>query len=478
MTARTMAPVEEQIAVLMSGVDYGDEGLKRQMGRELRALLEQDRPLRVYLGIDPTATSLTLGHTVPLRKLRQFQQFGHHGIFLIGDYTALIGDPSDKNKLRPQLTREEIRANELTYFEQAAKILDASATELRHNSEWLGKLDFPQIISLMSKFTVQEMLRRDNFRQRFGRTSVDVLVSQKKVVWTTPAIGNVKDEGAGRYRAAALDLSIVGSGFDQWTSEPKLSVSEPIFLHEFLYALMQGYDAYALECDVQVGGTEQLFNLMAGRKIQEDAGQKPHVPVTMPILVGLDGKARMSKSAGNHIGVADAPDEQYGKAMSLPDAAMMDFFVLATNVPRSELPEIAKQIESDPMGAKKRLARTIVSEFHGDDAAQAAEANFQKTVQPEQLGVADFETASADRVRLPWVTGETYADMVKRADPSRSSREVARLFAQGAVQRVVSIRSPEAALLVLGPVDANAQVAGGEIIRIGKRLRVLVAQPD
>ena len=423
MTARTMAPVEEQIAVLMSGVDYGDEGLKRQMGRELRALLEQDRPLRVYLGIDPTATSLTLGHTVPLRKLRQFQQFGHHGIFLIGDYTALIGDPSDKNKLRPQLTREEIRANELTYFEQASKILDASATELRHNSEWLGKLDFPQIISLMSKFTVAEMLRRDNFRLRF-------------------------DAG------------------------------DAVYLHEFLYALMQGYDAYALECDVQVGGTEQLFNLMAGRKIQEDAGQKPHVPVTMPILVGLDGKARMSKSAGNHIGVADAPDEQYGKAMSLPDAAMMDFFVLATNVPQSELPEIAKQIESDPMGAKKRLARTIVSEFHGDDAAQAAEANFQKTVQPEQLGVADFETASADRVRLPWVTGETYAEMVKRADPSRSSREVARLFAQGAVQRVVSIRSPEAALLVLGPVDANAQVAGGEIIRIGKRLRVLVARAD
>ena len=260
MTQRQMPPVEEQLAVLMSGVEYGDALLKRQMERELRTLLELDRPLRVYLGIDPTATSLTLGHTVPLRKLQQFQACGHHAIFLIGDYTALIGDPSDKNKLRPMLTTEDIKQNEATYFEQAARLLDASKTELRHNSEWLGALSFPDIISLMSKFTVAEMLRRDNFRKRF-------------------------DDG------------------------------DAVFLHEFLYALMQGYDAYALECDVQVGGTEQLFNLMAGRKIQEDAGQRPHVPVTMPILVGLDGKERMSKSKGNHIGVNDSASEQYSKAM-------------------------------------------------------------------------------------------------------------------------------------------------------------------
>ena len=184
-TARKMTPVDEQMQVLMSGVDYGDDGLKRQMERELRARLAEDRPLRVYLGIDPTATSLTLGHTVPLRKLRQFQEFGHDCVFLIGDYTALIGDPSDKNKLRPQLTAEAIAANEATYFEQAARVLDATKTELRHNSEWLGKLTFPEIISLMSKFTVAEMLRRDNFRKRF-------------------------DDG------------------------------DAVFLHEFLYALMQG----------------------------------------------------------------------------------------------------------------------------------------------------------------------------------------------------------------------------------------------
>jgi tyrosyl-tRNA synthetase len=389
-----MAPVDEQLAVLMSGVDYGDAELKRQMERELRGLLEQDRPLRVYLGIDPTATSLTLGHTVPLRKLRQFQAFGHHAIFLIGDYTALIGDPSDKNKLRPQLTSEAIKANEETYFEQAARILDPATTELRHNSEWLGKLSFPEIISLMSKFTVAEMLRRDNFRHRF-------------------------DAG------------------------------DAVYLHEFLYALMQGYDAFALECDVQVGGTEQLFNLMAGRKIQEDAGQKPHVPVTMPILVGLDGKARMSKSAGNHIGVSDSPDEQYGKAMSLPDEVLMDFFVLATNVPRAELAAIALDIEREPMATKKLLGRTIVSEFWGDDAAREAEERFERTVQRKEAPAEIPEFAVED--------GQSLIDVVVAAGAAPSKREARRLFDQRAV-------SADGEL-----AEQQTEAKRGMVLQVGKR---------
>jgi tyrosyl-tRNA synthetase len=392
--ARTMAPVDEQMAVLTSGVEYGDDGLRRQMERELRALVEQDRPLRVYLGVDPTATSLTLGHTVPLRKLRQFQQFGHHAIFLIGDYTALIGDPSDKNKLRPMLTQEDIQRNEQTYFEQAARILDPSKTELRHNSEWLGKLSFPDIIALMSKFTVAEMLRRDNFRKRF-------------------------DDG------------------------------DAVFLHEFLYALMQGYDAWALECDVQVGGTEQLFNLMAGRKIQEDAGQRPHVPVTMPILVGLDGKERMSKSKGNYIGVNDPPGEQYGKAMSIPDEAIMDFFVLATNVPRTGLPAIAKQCETDPMGAKKLLARQIVTEFWGAEAAQVAEEQFARTVQRKEA-----PDAIPERAVTP---GAPLIDVVVEAGLAPSKREARRLFEQGAV-------SVDGAV-----VDADVAARPGTTMQVGKR---------
>ena len=346
------------------------------------------------LGIDPTATALTLGHTVPLRKLRQFQQFGHHAIFLIGDYTALIGDPSDKNKLRPQLTQEAIRANEQTYFEQAAKVLDAEQTELRHNSEWLGKLTFPEIISLMSKFTVAEMLRRDNFRLRF-------------------------DAG------------------------------DAVYIHEFLYALMQGYDAYALECDVQVGGTEQLFNLMAGRKIQEDAGQRPHVPVTMPILVGLDGKARMSKSAGNHIGVNDSAYEQYAKAMSLPDDVIMQFFVLATNVERAELSAIEKRAAAEPMATKKLLARTIVGEFWGEAAADEAEERFERTVQRKETpdDMPEFNVAE----------GQLLLDALVAAGAAPSKREARRLFEQGAVS-------------VDGEVaEATAMARTGTVVQVGKR---------
>jgi len=391
---RSMAPVEEQLAVLMSGVDYGDEGLRREMERELRALLQEDRPLRVYLGIDPTATALTLGHTVPLRKLRQFQQFGHHAIFLIGDTTALIGDPSDKNKLRPMLTQEDIATNEATYFAQAAKILDASKTELRHNSEWLARLTFPEIIALLSKFTAAEMLRRDNFRKRW-------------------------DDG------------------------------DAIYLHEFLYSLMQGYDAYALECDVQVGGTEQLFNLMAGRKIQQDAGQKPHVPVTMPILVGLDGKERMSKSKGNHIGLSDSADEQYGKAMSLPDDAIDQFFILATNLERSQIPTIMSRAGADPMGVKKELARTIVTELHGNEAADEAEANFERTVQRKEAPSAIPE------FRL---NGEqSLLDVVVAAGAAASKREARRLFEQQAV----SVDGQAA--------DASLLPQPGSLIQVGKR---------
>lgn len=391
---RTMAPVDEQLFVLMNGVDYGDEGLHKAFTAELRKRLEEDRPLKVYLGIDPTATALTLGHTVPLRKLRQFQDFGHHCIFLIGDYTALVGDPSDKNKLRPVLTQEAIKANEQTYFEQASRILDASKTELRHNSEWLGELSFPDVISLMSKFTAAEMLRRDNFRKRW-------------------------EDG------------------------------DAVYLHEFLYALMQGYDAYALECDVQVGGTEQLFNLMAGRKIQEDAGQRPHVPVTSPILVGLDGKERMSKSKGNHIGIDDPPGEQYGKAMSIPDEVVMNFFTLATNVPRSDLESVHQRLEREPMAVKKLLARTIVSEFWGEDAASEAQADFERTVQRKEV---------PDEMPEVSVSGEeTLIDVVVENGMAPSKREARRLFEQGAVSMDGVVASLETV------------ATRGAVVQVGKR---------
>ncbi len=390
-----MAPVDEQLFVLMSGVEYGDEGLRRAFEGELRELLEQDRPLRVYLGIDPTATSLTLGHAVPLRKLRQFQDFGHDTVLLIGDTTALIGDPSDKNTLRPQLTTEDVKANEETYFAQAARVLDPSKTTVRHNSEWLSKLDLPDLIALMSKFTVAEMLSRDNFRERQLR-------------------------------------------------------GDAVYLHEFLYALMQGYDALALECDVQVGATEQLFNLMAGRKIQEDAGQRKHVPVTVPILVGVDGVMRMSKSTGNFIGLDEAPEEQYGKAMSIPDGVLGNYFQLATNLDRSDVVATIEGLannELDPMTEKKRLARTIVTELHGSEAAAAAEAHFERTVQrreePEEIPEA------------PAAEGQPLMDVIVEAGAAPSRREARRLFEQGAVS-----------------VDGVVVGDGREPARVGSRVRV------
>ena len=390
-----MAPVEEQLFTLMSGVEYGDAGLRRAFEAELRERLEEDRPLRVYLGIDPTATSLTLGHAVPLRKLRQFQDFGHETVFLIGDVTALIGDPSDKNKLRPQIDAETIRANEAAYFEQASKILDESKTVVRHNSEWLGDLRLNDLIALTSRFTVAEMLTRDNFRERHQR-------------------------------------------------------GDAVYLHEFLYALMQGYDAMALECDVQVGGTEQLFNLMAGRKLQEDAGQRKHVPVTMPILVGIDGVMRMSKSTGNFIGLDEAPEEQYGKAMSIPDAVLGNYFQLATNLDRAEVAATVEGLaagERDPMAEKKRLARTIVTELHGEAAAARAEAHFERTVQrreePEEMPEA------------PAREGQALIDVIVEAGAAPSRREARRLFEHGAVT-----------------VDGEPVADGREAARIGTRVRV------
>lgn len=390
-----MAPVDEQLFVLMSGVQYGDGGLRRAFEAELRELLEEDRPLRVYLGIDPTATSLTLGHAVPLRKLRQFQDFGHETVLLIGDTTALIGDPSDKNTLRPQLTAEDVKANEATYFAQAAQVLDPARTTVRHNSEWLGGLDLKDLIALMSRFTVAEMLSRDNFRERQQR-------------------------------------------------------GDAVYLHEFLYALMQGYDALALECDVQVGATEQLFNLMAGRKIQEDAGQRKHVPITVPILVGIDGSMRMSKSTGNFIGLDEAPEEQYGKAMSIPDGALANYFQLATNLDRGDVVATIEGLannERDPMTEKKRLARTIVTELHDEDAAARAEAHFERTVQRREEPEEMPEAAVRE--------GQPLIDVIVEAGAAPSRREARRLFEQGAVT-----------------VDGELVGDGREPARVGSRVRV------
>jgi tyrosyl-tRNA synthetase len=272
--------IDEQVAYLMRGTQYGDQELTKSMAAELRQrLIEADsegRPLRVYCGYDPRTTDIHIGHTITMRKLRQFQELGHEVTFLIGTYTSLIGDPSDKDKMRPQLTPEEVEFNARSYAEQAYKILDPEKTRIRYNAEWLSKLTFADLINLASNFTMQQYLTRENFRLRY-------------------------DNG------------------------------DAIYLHETFYSIMQGYDAYALKADVQVGGTDQLFNIVtAARKVMSFLGEKPNIAIIMAILVGTDGEIKMSKSIGNHIPIMAAPEDMYGKVMSIPDTAMSNYFPLVT----------------------------------------------------------------------------------------------------------------------------------------------------
>jgi len=370
---RQMASVDEQLPVLLSGVDYGDDRTRTTMEAELRQRLEEDRPLKVYAGFDPTSVDLHLGHTLPIQKLRQFQDFGHDVTFLIGNFTGLVGDPSDKNKGRPMLTPEQLAENAETYATQAFRILDDKRTMIRYNADWLSELTFADVVRLSSKFTVAQFLERDNFAKRWQR-------------------------------------------------------HDAVYLSEFMYAIMQAYDAVAMETDVQVGGSEQLFNLMAGRALQRDAGQRPQVLVTLPILVGTDGHERMSKSTGNSIGIYDTPNDMYGKVMSLPDHVIMDFFTLVTPLSPDEVQNIDDAVSHGsllPMDAKKRLAYEIVAVFSGLEDAASAQMYFEATIQrqetPQEMAEFGIDgTESLHRVL-------TEANLVT------SGGEVRRLVGQGAV---------------------------------------------
>ncbi|MCY4539818.1 MAG: tyrosine--tRNA ligase [Chloroflexi bacterium] len=327
-----MATIEEQVEVLMSGAAYGDPAIRDNMAKDLRErLLEcqaEGRPLRVYCGYDPRTSDLHLGHTITMRKLRQFQDFGHDVTFLIGTFTSLIGDPSDKDSARDQLTMQNVEDNARTYAEQAFKILDRDLTRVRRNDEWLATLDFADIIRLASHFTVQQFLVRENFARRI-------------------------DEG------------------------------KAIFLHEFFYALMQAYDAVAQEADVQVGGQDQLFNiLVAGRKLQTGLGQKPQIAVIMgESLPGTDGDVKMSKSLGNHIPLLSEPWDMYGKVMSLPDKAMGIYHKLILGWRTAQVEDLERRLRSGdlhPNETKMNLAGEIVSIFHGKADAQAAQSRWNE----------------------------------------------------------------------------------------------------
>ena len=371
--------IEEQVALLMQGTEYGDEDLKKAMTNELRTRLieaeKEQRPLRVYCGYDPTSTDLHLGHTITMRKLRQFQDLGHEVTFLIGSYTASVGDPSDKNKARPILTQEQVAINSETYAQQAFRVLDQKKTKVRYNGEWLSELSLLDMIRLGQNFTVQQFLTRENFSKR-------------------------------------------------------LEAGEPIYLHETFYALMQGYDAVTMKTDVQVGGTDQLFNIIvAGRKLQEALGQKPLVGVICGILPGTDGMQRMSKSTGNVIPINTTAADMYGKVMSVPDVAMGKFARLATRWLPQEIEILEKEMASGklhPRDAKMRLAREIVSIFYGDEDARAAEEAFvhlfQKKDVPDEMPEYSLQP------------GQLALDVLVAANLVTSKSEGRRMFEQKGVR--------------------------------------------
>jgi tyrosyl-tRNA synthetase len=410
-------PVDEQMDLLEKGAA---EIIRVS---DLRERLEDSRktgrPLRVKAGFDPTAPDLHLGHTVLMRKLRHFQQLGHQVIFLVGDFTSLIGDPTGRNVTRKPLTREQIEANAETYKDQVFKILDEQATEVRYNSEWLGKLGYEDTIRLTAHFTVSQMLERDEFHKRFQS-------------------------------------------------------EQPISLHELLYPVMQGYDSVALECDVELGGTDQKFNLMCGRDLQRHYGQKPQIILMTPILEGLGGGQKMSKSLGNAVGINEPPAEMYGKLMSISDDLMWKYWVLLTDLRQSEVNAMEAAVAAGalhPMEAKKRLALTITTGFHGETAAQNANENwalmFQQKAESENLEemhiayadlVGPSGTPGALQIRLP----KLLVQLGLAASGAEASRKIA-----------------EKAVKLDGEVAGNSVISVDAlpvrmVVRLGKRAKIAV----
>lgn len=362
--------VDEQLEIIKRGtVEIVPED---ELVEKLKKSRKTKTPLRVKLGCDPTRPDLHLGHSVILRKMRQFQDLGHHIILIIGDFTALIGDPTGQNKTRPSLTAEEIRENAKTYLHQAGKILDREKTEIVYNADWLGPITFEGVIKLSSKLTVARMIERDDFSKRFEN-------------------------------------------------------NEPISLHEFLYPLAQGQDSVHLESDVELGGTDQKFNLLVGRDLQRDAGQDPQICLMMPLLEGTDGTMKMSKSYDNYIGINENPNDMYGKVLSIPDELIYRYFELVTDIPTADLPAIKEKVENDPRNTKHDLAFRITRMYNGKKAASNARKNFEQTVINKEIpdDAPEFEFSTGSTVRL--------LDIISDAELTQSNGETKRLIKQGGV---------------------------------------------
>lgn len=397
-----MLSPEEQLHIIRSGA--------AQIVPEQALLdkLKRGTPLNAKLGVDPTAPDIHLGHAVPLRKLRQFQDLGHGVTLIIGDGTALIGDPSGRNSTRPQLTRDEIAANAQTYVDQAFKVLDPEKTTLRYNSEWILDLDMEGLLKLLSNFTVARILERDDFHNRY-------------------------------------------------------TSGQPISLHEFLYPVMQAYDSVVIKADVELGGTDQLFNLLAGRELMEKLGMEPQVCLTLPLLEGTDGVRKMSKSYGNYIGLTDEPNDMFGKVMSIPDNMMVKYFRLASTVDVDEIDAIEADLAEDklhPNKVKRSLARNIVGAYYDEASAVAAEEAFDKLFKshevPDDIPVFDGELILND-------DGQVYmAAFLNQAGLAASAGEARRLIDGGGVKIDDVAMEPKS-------YNVDPQILQGAVIKVGKR---------
>ncbi len=366
-----MRPIDEQLAVIRRGVEQivPEAELRQKLERSLKT----GTPLRVKYGIDPTGIDVHLGHTVPLRKLKQFQELGHQAVLIIGNYTALVGDPSGRDQTRARLTQEQVEANARDYLKQVSRVIDITRAEVTHNGDWFGKLRFLEVVALTSKITMQRMLERDDFTKR-------------------------------------------------------LKAETPIYLHECLYPLMQGQDSVEIKADVELGGSEQLFSLMVGRDLQRDAGQEPQVAITMPILRGLDGVQKMGKSLGNYIGVGEPAQVQFDKTMSIADALMPEWFELLTDRSKSEVDRL---VAEHPMEAKKTLGKDIVRFYHGEAAADAACAEWVKRFSERQdpSDIPDAPLAANELTNGKMVVSK----LLTKLGLTSSNGEARRLIQQGGV---------------------------------------------
>jgi tyrosyl-tRNA synthetase len=402
---------EEQLEVIRRGA--AEIITEEELLRKLRRSQETGTPLRIKAGFDPTAPDLHIGSAVVIRKMRHFQELGHEVIFLIGDFTGMIGDPSGKSETRRQLSRREVEENAKTYERQIYKILDPKKTRIAFNSEWCGKMNFEDVLGLTSRYTVARLLERDDFAKRMQN-------------------------------------------------------NQPVSILELLYPLVQGYDSVALKADVELGGTDQKFNLLVGRTIQREYDQEPQVILTMPLLEGVDGVQKMSKSLGNHIGINEPPDQMYGKTMSIADELMWKYFELATDVPQGDIEEMRRQVGSGqmhPKEAKQRLAREIVTLYHGAEQAAAAEEQFEKIFarkeMPDEMPHLALKRKDLSNGKV-WIVR-----LLVLAGFARTNAEGRRLVQQGGVRLNQHEISSDA---------SDVEIADGDVLQAGKRrfARILI----